>query len=55
MAYESGFASVYDVFTDEVNYEKRAEYILGLLKDTVSQKGQFLTLPAVREAFRSSF
>ena len=34
MAYENGFASVYDVFTGEVNYEDRAEYILSLLKDS---------------------
>ncbi len=42
MAYENGFASVYDVFTGEVNYEERAEYILGLLKDNGITEGAIL-------------
>ena len=33
MAYESGFASVYDRFIDGPDYEKRAAYLLSLLKD----------------------
>ena len=33
MAYERGFASVYDRFSDDAEYEKRAEYLLGLLRD----------------------
>ena len=33
MAYESGFASVYDRFSDDAAYEKRAAYLLGLLRD----------------------
>lgn len=42
MAYENGFASVYDVFTGEVNYEERAEYILGLLKSNGITEGAIL-------------
>lgn len=42
MAYENGFASVYDVFTGEVNYEDRAEYILSLLKDNGIAEGSIL-------------
>ena len=33
MAYERGFASVYERFTDHKEYEKRAAYLLSLLKD----------------------
>ncbi len=42
MAYENGFASVYDVFTGEVNYEERAEYILTLLKSNGITEGAIL-------------
>lgn len=33
MSYESGFASVYDRFTDDVEYARRAEYLLRLLRE----------------------
>ena len=42
MAYESGFASVYDRFTDDVEYARRAEYLLGLLKEGGVDKGILL-------------
>lgn len=42
MAYENSFASVYDVFTGEVNYKERAEYILGLLKANGITEGTIL-------------
>ncbi len=42
MAYENSFASVYDVFTGEVNYEDRAEYILELLKSNGITEGTIL-------------
>ena len=42
MAYERGFASVYDRFTDDEEYERRAAYILGLLKDGGVTRGILL-------------
>ena len=42
MSYEYSFASVYDIFTDEVNYTKRAEYICDLLKNHGIHNGTIL-------------
>lgn len=42
MAYEFSFASVYDVFTDGVNYADRAEYIYSLMKNNGIADGTVL-------------
>ena len=42
MAYESGFASVYDRFTDDVEYARRADYLLELLKEGGVKSGILL-------------
>ena len=42
MAYEFSFASVYDVFTDGVNYSERADFICGLLSSNGISEGTIL-------------
>lgn len=42
MAYEYGFASVYDVFTDGVNYADRAAYICSLFEKNGITEGTIL-------------
>ena len=42
MAYERGFASVYDRFTDDGEYAKRADYLLNLLRDGGVRSGILL-------------
>lgn len=42
MAYNSFFASVYDVFTDEVDYSARADYICSILKNNGIESGIIL-------------
>lgn len=42
MSYESGFASVYDVFTESVDYASRAEYIISLFNENSINNGIIL-------------
>ena len=42
MSYEQGFASVYDRFTDDAEYEKRAAYLLKTLQEGGVTKGILL-------------
>ena len=42
MAYENSFASVYDVFTDGVNYSERADYICELFRKNGITEGSVL-------------
>lgn len=42
MAYEYSFASVYDKFTEDVNYGERAEYICTLLRENGIESGILL-------------
>ena len=44
MAYFEAFASVYDVFTEGVDYKTRADYILSLLKKNGIKDGTLLDL-----------
>ena len=44
MSYNSSFASVYDRFTEDVEYKARAEYIMRLLKTAGANKGILLDL-----------
>ncbi len=55
MAYENGFASVYDVFTGEVNYKERAEYILDLLKSGGITSGAILDVACGTGSFSEQF
>lgn len=44
MAYFEAFASVYDIFTEGVDYKTRAEYILSLLRNNGIENGTLLDL-----------
>ena len=44
MAYFEAFSSVYDIFTEGVDYKTRADYILSLLKKNGINKGTLLDL-----------
>lgn len=42
MSYEQSFASVYDIFTESVDYKKRADYICSLMSQTGIRSGDLL-------------
>ncbi len=55
MAYEYSFSSLYDVFTDEVNYSERADYICGILADNGILSGSILDVACGTGSFSEKF
>lgn len=55
MAYENSFASVYDVFTDGVNYAERTEYICSLMLKNGISEGTLLDVACGTGSFSKKF